>query len=363
MPMDLIDDIRSLASKIEKSRHLVITEEATKNAFVMPFIALLGYDVFDPTEVTPELTADVGLKRGEKIDYAIMRDQKPIILIECKCHGGQLSPENASQLYRYFSVTEARVAVLTDGIEYKFYSDLDAPNKMDSKPFLSFSILDFPEAHLPELKKFSKAAFDLDTLLSSANELKYLREIKSLLGEQLITPSEEFVKFCAVGIGVPRMTQAVRDQFTSLTRKALAGFVNDQVSDKLKTALGSTSGVSYEAQVTEAFTSAESKDDSAKIVTTDEEIEGFYAIKAILRDVVDVRRIFHRDQQSYFSIILDNNNRKPVCRLHFNAKTSKYIGLFDEAKNEGRFAVKTVDDLYAYAERLRETVKRYDVQS
>ena len=112
---DLIDAIRSIAAKIEKSRSLVQTEEATKNAFVMPFIAALGYDVFDPTEVTPEMVADVGVKKGEKIDYAVMRDGKPIMLFECKHHGANLDTEHASQLYRYFSVTEGRVAVLTNG--------------------------------------------------------------------------------------------------------------------------------------------------------------------------------------------------------------------------------------------------------
>ena len=358
---DLIDEIRNIAAKLEKGRHLVQTEEATKNVFVMPFIAALGYDVFDPTEVTPELIADVGVKKGEKIDYAVLRDGKPIMLFECKHHSANLDSEHASQLFRYFSCTECRVAVLTNGVEYRFFSDLDAPNKMDSKPFLVFRMLDFSEGLIPELKKFTKEAFDIDSLLSTANELKYVREIKNLLGKQLITPSEDFVRFCANGIGVPRMTQAVKEQFTQLTRKSLADFVSDRMGETLKTALGSSVGnVSYETKVATEFAASESKQDkNPKIDTSEEELEGYYVIKAILRDMVDVKRIVHRDQQSYFGILLDDNNRKPLCRLHFNAK-QKYIGLFDDQRNEERVPISSVDDIYTFAERIRSTAKSYN---
>lgn len=359
---DLIDDIRAIAAKIERSRSLVSTEEATKNAFVMPFISALGYDVFDPTEVTPELVADVGVKKGEKIDYAVLRDGKPIMLFECKHHGTNLALEHASQLYRYFSVTECRVAVLTNGVEYRMFTDLDAPNKMDAKPFLVFSILDFPDALIAEIKKFSKATFDIDALLSTANELKYTREIKTLLGGQLVAPSEEFVRFCAVGIGVPRMTPAVKEQFTLLTRKALSEFLSDSMGATLKTALGASVGnVAFEAKVAAELVDAESKQDKdPKIATTEEELEGYYIVKAILRDLVDVRRIVHRDQQSYFAILLDDNNRKPLCRLHFNAASKKYVGLFAQEKNEERVTIANVDDLYGLADRIRATASGYE---
>jgi len=359
---DLIDDIRAIAARIEKSRDLVSTEEATKNAFIMPFISALGYDVFDPTEVTPELVADVGVKKGEKIDYAILKDGRPIMLFECKHHGANLDDQHASQLFRYFACTDCRVAVLTNGVEYRLFTDLEAPNKMDSKPFLVFKVTDFPESLVPELKKLTKAAFDIDAVLSTANELKYTREIKALLGQQLVAPSEEFVRFCANGIGIPRMTQAVRDQFTQLTRKALGEFVSDRMNEKLKTALGASApSVTYETKVAAEFVEAESRQDKdPKIQTTEEELEGYYVVKAILRDIVDVRRVTHRDQQSYFGILLDDNNRKPIARLHFNAQKQKYLGLFDEDKNEERIPIDDADDIYAHAECLRATVRRYD---
>jgi hypothetical protein len=328
----------------------------------MPFISALGYDVFDPTEVTPELIADVGVKKGEKIDYAILKDGKPIMLFECKHHTANLDSDHASQLFRYFACTDCRVAVLTNGVEYRFFTDLEAPNKLDSKPFLVFRVTDFPESLIPELKKLTKSAFDIEAVLSTANELKYMREIKSLLTTQMIAPSEDFVKFCAIGIGIARMTPSIKEQFTQLTRKALSEFISDRLNEKLKTALGASSpNVTFEARVAAEFVEAEStQGKDPEVITTEEELEGFYVVKAILRDIVDVKRINHRDQKSYFGILLDDNNRKPLVRLHFNGQKQKYLGLFDENRTEERVPIADADDIYAYAERIRATAKRYD---
>ena len=114
--MDFIEAIQSLATTAAKRLEHLQTEEATKNALVMPFINILGYNVFDPTEVIPEFSADVGVKKGEKVDYAIIKDGRVIMLVECKASGVDLDQAHASQLFRYFSVTEARIAVLTNGV-------------------------------------------------------------------------------------------------------------------------------------------------------------------------------------------------------------------------------------------------------
>lgn len=160
--MEFEERLSALAAKIQNQRDAIQTEEATKNAFVMPFIStILGYDIFNPLEVVPEFTADVGVKRGEKVDYAIMREGEVQMLIECKKSAEALRIEHASQLFRYFSVTNARIAVLTNGEIYNFYTDLDAPNKMDDRPFLVLDLNDIDETLLPELRKLSKENFDL----------------------------------------------------------------------------------------------------------------------------------------------------------------------------------------------------------
>jgi hypothetical protein len=355
--MDFIDRIRELSARIPKQLEYIQTEEATKNALIMPFIAALGYNVFDPTEVTPELNADIGIKKGEKVDYAILRDGKPIMLFECKHHTADLGKVHASQLYRYFSVTEARFGVLTNGIVYWFFTDLDAANKLDAKPFFEFNILDIKDQNVEELKKFSKSAFDLNNIVTTASELKYTREIKRIFAEQLQAPSDEFVKFFASQIYAGKMTQKVREQFELFTRQALKQYISDQVNERLKTALSVETAPTEEkaAGDSAAATTAEPTD---SVITTEEETEAYHIIRAILRETVPVKRIVMRDVQRYCGILLDDNNRKPICRLYFNA-AQRSIGFFDSDK-ETRVPLANLDELYKHAERLKATVARYD---
>lgn len=135
--MELEARLNELSKVVRDHREVLLTEEAAKNALVMPFLRALGYDVFNPGEVVPEFTCDIATKKGEKVDYAICQGGKVSMLVECKPANAELSIKNAGQLFRYFSVTEARVALLTNGVVYRFFSDLDAPNKMDERPFFS----------------------------------------------------------------------------------------------------------------------------------------------------------------------------------------------------------------------------------
>jgi predicted type IV restriction endonuclease len=216
--VDFIDQLRLLSSRVAAARSMIQTEEATKNAMVMPLIQALGYNVFDPMEVTPELVADVGTKKGEKVDYAILRDGKPIMLFECKKAGAELNINHAGQLFRYFHVTAARFGVLTNGLIYQFFTDLEQQNKMDEKPFFEFNILDFKERDVEELKKFAKAAFDVDTILNTANELKYTRAIQGRLAQLSVAPTEDFVRLVSADlVGNRRFTPALKDQFTAIT--------------------------------------------------------------------------------------------------------------------------------------------------
>ena len=138
--MDLATKLAELQKRSLEHREALLTEEAAKNALIMPFIQALGYDVFSPAEVTPEFTADVGSRKGEKVDYAIKVGGQVNILVECKPANVALNINHASQLFRYFSVTDARLAILTNGVVYQFYSDIERPNKMDEKPFFEFQV-------------------------------------------------------------------------------------------------------------------------------------------------------------------------------------------------------------------------------
>lgn len=359
--MDLIDRIKDLASRIPNQMEHIQTEEATKNAFIMPFISALGYDVFNPMEVIPEFTADVGTKKGEKVDYAVKKDDDIIILIECKWSGADLHRDHASQLYRYFSATEARFAILTNGITYEFYSDIDEPNKMDSKPFFEFNILHFEDHQINELKKFTKSAFSLEDILTTASTLKYTGAIKKILEEQLKNPSEPFVRFFATQIYDGRLTQQVIEQFTQIVKEARAQFINERINERLKSALSandSEEAPSVAAASEETDSLTEATEDDKRIVTTQDETDGYNIIKAILREVVDVKRVAMRDTKSYCGILLDDNNRKPICRLHFNY-SQKYLGLIAN-KNEERVEIDDVNDIFAHAERIKAVIAEYE---
>ena len=225
--MDFADRIHELSSRIPNQLQHIQTEEATKIALVTPFIRALGYDTTDPTEVIPEFTADIGIKKGEKVDFAILKDGKPAVLFECKWSGSELDKADTSQLHRYFGTTEARFGVLTNGVIYRFHTDLEQQNRMDSRPFLEFNMLDVKDDLVEELKKFTKTSFNIDNILTTASELKYTREIRRILAEQLSEPSEDFVGLFVSRVYEGRRTQVVRDQFVQITKRAFQQFITD----------------------------------------------------------------------------------------------------------------------------------------
>lgn len=361
--MSFDDRLSALAQRAPSLIDHLSTEEATKNALVMPFIAALGYDVFNPQEVVPELTADVGTKKGEKVDYAIQQDGEIILLIECKTVGTNLSEANMSQLFRYFTVTKARIAILTNGVHYRFYSDLEEPNKMDARPFLELDLLDLREHHVAEVRRLAKGSFDLNRMLDAASELKYLRELHKVLAEQFETPDPELVRFLYLKVNPEgRFIASAREQFTDLVPRAIQQFISERVSGRLRTALAqeTVSPVLDAAKADEPPAEGAQREDGLE--TTAEELEGYQIVKAIVAEAVDPERVAHRDTKSYMGILLDDNNRKPICRLHFNW-TQKYLGVFDEDKTETRHELDSVHHIYRFAEQLRDTVRRYDTQS
>jgi len=356
--MDFQTRLTELSEKIRQSQQLVQTEQATKSAFIMPFLQLLGYDVFSPLEVVPEYTADVGIKKGEKVDFAILREGLPVMLIECKCCGASLDPGKCSQLFRYFhTLPSARIGILTNGVQYLFFTDLDKPNVMDQRPFMEFDMLAPDKALVPEILKMSKSHWDMAATLSAATELKYTRALKSVLGGELQTPSEDMVRLLAGKVYDGTLTAKIREMFAGLVRRAFQQLVNDMINERLTSAMVTPQQTPASALPVETA-GAQTDEGLVKVVTTEDEHEGFHLVKAILRRTVDPKRIVMRDTQSYCGVLLDDNNRKPLCRLHFNGK-QKYLGLFKADKTEERVAIATIDDIYAYAERLKETAAFY----
>ena len=369
--MDFEDQILQLAERIQKQKDSIATEEATKTAFIMPMIAALGYDVFNPFEVIPELDCDLIKKKGEKIDYAIMKDESPIILIECK-HCKQDLNLHDTQLQKYFVASKARFGVLTNGIEYRFYTDLEKINIMDEKPFLIVDMLELSDADIEQLKKFHKSYYNEEDVLSTANELKYTTEIKSILNNEFSSPTPEFVRFFArQAYTSGQITSKVIDMFTPLVKKSISSIINDIISDRLNTAIKNGEQTSDPLQMsdnTSINTSTENTeeklpdgvvymDKESGVVTTQEELDAYNIVRSILRKSVDVTRITYRDYKSYFVVNLDNSQWFWICRISIGAR-KKQIGIpLDNYKSCEWLQIDSIDDIFKYAGKLEESLK------
>ncbi|MGM9509657.1 type I restriction endonuclease [Larkinella sp. GY13] len=359
--MDFKDQIKQLGDRIVRLKDSIQTEEATKTALILPFLNTLGYDVFDPHEVSPEFISDIGTKKGEKVDYAILKDGQPIILMECKHHNQTLTLHD-NQLLRYFHVTKARFGVLTNGVIYRFYTDLIEPNKMDQKPFLEINLTDMKEVHFEELKKFHKSYFDVDSILSTASELKYMGELKPLIVQEMSEPSDTLVRYLAKQVYQGQINAKWFDYFKALIKKGFQQIVTDQITDRLKSALTKEEHQEIPSSVVSAVADPviEAKKDPT-IVTTAEELEAFYIVRAILRSTINGERIYHRDAQTYFAILLDDNNRKPLCRLYMNSQ-KKYIAFLDESRKEIKHEIQSLNDIYNFTEHLQKSLVMMDTK-
>lgn len=360
--MDFSDGLKVLAEKINKYKDQINTEEATKTAFIMPFFDLLGYDTRNPLEFTPEFIADVGTKKGEKVDYAILLDNQPMILIEAKWCNEPLDKHD-HQLLRYFSVTKARIGILTNGIIYKFYTDLEEPNKMDSKPFFEINLLNIKDTEINELKKFGKSNFELNNILSTAEELKYANAIKKVVLGVLDSPDDDFVSYILNSVYDGKKTQQTKDKFRKIIKDSMADVINDIVRSKLENALLPKSEKS-EPSIADEVPTTNNDEPKSDIVTTEEELEGYYTIKGICSEFVESKRIFYRDNASYFNILLDDNKLKWICRLFFNS-SQKYISFpkFEKDSSgrtlEEKLKLDSIEDIFKYRTKIKEIVEIY----
>jgi hypothetical protein len=348
------EDVEALSHKLIEQRNLVKTEEATKNAFISPFLQILGYDISNPLEVIPEYTADVGIKNGEKVDYAISIGGKIRILVECKPINADID-KYQGQLYRYFSVVnEAKFGILTNGDIYRFYSDLDKANVLDKKPFFEFVLSECSDVSIQELESFSKKVFDLDKLTNKAESLKYSLQMTKAVREEIEDPSEDFVKLLTSKVYDGRFTSAVKEKFTELSKKAISAYIKQRSQELLQSAIAADN------EPKEDVPEPQPKQDS-EIETTDEEWQGFYIAQAIASEITVPEHVTIRDAKSYCAILFDDNNRKPIIRLRFNS-AQKHIGVFSDESapsTEQTIDIDRVEDIYRYRKAILSAIRRY----
>jgi len=228
---------------------------------------------------------------------------------------------------------------------------------MDEKPFLEFNIEEIKDGQVEQFREFHKAYFNVDNIYQSASELKYINEIRQLIQQEFQDPNDEFIRYFVKQVYPTLVTAKVLEAFRPLIKRTITNIINDTINERLKSAIVPDEG---QKKTPEEPAKSSNDDGNAKnIVTTEEELEGFFIVKSILRQKVQPDRITYRDALSYFAIFLDDNNRKPICRLYLNGVTKKYIGTFDANKKETKTEISGVDDIYKYAKLLEDSIENY----
>lgn len=348
--------LKNLSDRIndERIKVKITSEEATKHAYILPFFQALGYDIFNPDEVIPEFTADLGIKRGEKVDYAIKLNDKIVMVVECKSCDSALNIAHESQLFRYFTATSAKFGLLTNGIQYKIYTDIQEPNKMDLHPFLEFDLADYESIKFWELEKFTKQNFNIDSIMKFAELSQCSTIIKNIIETEVFSPSADFIRFIFKKI-------KSNGAFTEKTKNTLTPIIQscfeDLIGEKIRNAFGDALENSSQEQQ-ERNEKNQKFFENDKIVTTQEEKDAYSIVKAICAEIVSPERIIMRDAQTYCAILFDNNNRKPVVRLRFNYANAKFISLFATSEDV-RVPINSIEDIYQYKKEILATVRKY----
>ena len=353
--MSIEQSVAQLSQKVKELKAIIETEEATKTAFIIPFISnVLGYDVTDPREVIPEYTADVGTKRGEKVDFAIKSGNDFRFLIECKKVGSPLDLNHANQLVRYFNVTDTEFAILTNGEVYQFYTQLDQANRMDEKPFLTLDLSNIDTRTFPHLEKVTKTNFDSSAVMAMAEELKYVSELRKVVAQEFKEPSSDLVRLFAAQVTSQRMTAQNLVKFSNLTHIAMSQYVRDEVNRRLRSAqdLEDPAGVIDVAEAPIQPTETIEPIEDNGIVTTDDELEAYAIIRAICCAEVPPKDIALRDAKSYCAILYKDNNRLPIARLQFDRQLPRIIIFTPDKKEEAFDLDGGIVDIYKYTEQL-----------
>jgi len=361
--MSFENEVKEFCKDIKNKLEHIDSEETTKIALIMPFLRILGYDTTNPAEVRAEYTADVGTKQGEKVDLAILENDEPIIFIECKQVNNPLTSDHISQLYRYFSITDIQIGILTNGVEYKFFTTGDDNNRMADKPFLDIDLLNLTKNDIKELEKFVKNNFDIDEIVTRADDLKYRNLIKKTLINELEDPSDEFIKTIGKQVYDGVLTQSIKERFGLILTSVSTEIINEKVEKRLADAVARTDVSEEKEDVQETEKEAPVTDD---IVTTPEELEGYYIIKSIAAEVTDSERITIRDRKSYCNVLLDDHQFYTIVRFHFNNQDNLKIELFDnvEVGHNGmkigdKIDIKNVSDIYSYKKRILNIIKNH----
>ena len=309
--------------KINEAIELCTNEAQTRKFLIEPFFHLLNYISND---LIPEYNADFGERISQKIDYAILLNKKDTILIEAKKYNSRLSDKEAGQLNGYFNNTKnSRIAVLTNGIEYRFYSDVLQPNIIDNKAFFVFNLSNYTEKDLETLIKFDKRYVVVNEIIKTAQECVFTEDFEATLLKELIAPSKDFLK-------IIHREMNFKTKFTEETQAKMIKMINSALLKSL-----------YEKKVL-----SEANSNTGGIITTESEIQAYHTIRTLLiqNKKIPSQRIFFKDFKSFFNISIDDNLKKVICKLVFSDSKMKIV------IENNEYLLSSVDDVLKYKNEL-----------
>jgi predicted type IV restriction endonuclease len=338
--MAFADDIAKVAEQVRKRAEAVSGEEGTKMGLIVPFFSTLGYDVFDPTEVIPEYIADFAIKKSgqmEKVDYAISINNAIVMLVEAKARDKK--PEaHDGQLKRYFNgLRSAKVAIITNGIEYLFFTDLRHENMMDEEPFFIFNVLDYDQKQVENLKFFHRENFDALVIKRHAEEMVYLSGMTQLVDNLLRSPSDEFIRFLVSQLGnvgsryaiESRINNRIIEKFRPIVKKSIQGSLVELMTQSINKEMGQASYISSPIQLIEEVEEIqdvpEQDLEDIRVETTDEELEAFEKIKSIAaRSNAHSLEVKYKDVVSYFGVNVGKTTWW-FLRLYLSPKKKSFV--------------------------------------
>ncbi|MDZ8235766.1 MAG: type I restriction endonuclease [Nostoc sp. ChiQUE01a] len=332
--MGFTEDIAKVSEQVRKRADQVVGEEATKMALIVPFLSAIGYDIYDPSEVKPEYVADFAIKKAgqfEKVDYALAINGTIVMLVEAKARG-QKAEAHDGQLSRYFNgLVTAKVAIVTNGIDYRFFTDLREKNIMDKEPFFTFNILEYDSKDIDNLKFFHRDNFDITAITSHAEEMVYVKGMTQLVGNLLRSPSEEFIRFLVAELraSAPKyefpgnINTRIINKFNPIIKKSIQASLLDLMTSSLSREMSQPVKVEVEPEIEEEEQTQDPQE--LKIITTAEEIEAFEKIKSITQTSKSYSfELKYKDTASYFGINLGKTTWW-FLRLYLSSQKKSFI--------------------------------------
>lgn len=339
---NFIERLRKHAEHVKNVGSHCTTEETTKQALILPLLDILGFSPFDPTRVKAEYGADFpGVKSSERVDYALFCHGVPVMFIEAKAHAENLS-NHSPQLSRYFNATpEVTIGAITNGREWRFFTDLNNKNMMDAAPFLTVNFENMDVALLPRLHRFRHDEFKPDALRTLAEETVYLNAFTNVISQSLREPDVEFVKYVAGRADVQRQFNArFLEGIAPIVKHAVERAVSNMVVSGLSARV---EAVAAPTPIAESMVPPASNDDpradvvdpeNTRIVTTYAERRLFEMVQGILGDGAEV---FAKDTESYYSVLYQNKVNRWLLRYQADKRQPCIfvcVPLTDERKRE-----------------------------